>query len=163
MMPEEKRAEEATPQETPTSNSDLGRFKSLEAKQRALRNLKAPRRPGDPPLNPNNLGGRPPKDGPATRELRKMLRAKFPGDPQGRTYLKLVVESLIKSAIKGNIFAQQLLWERYEGRLPMPELTDLPVNIVVQVNRNQPRYPELKKSESGLLIEADTSESKAND
>lgn len=60
------------------------------------------------------------------------------------THLKLVVESLIKSAIKGNILAQQLLWKRYEGRLPMPELTDLSVNIVVKVNRNQPRYPEIK-------------------
>jgi len=159
-----RRAEEATPQETPTPNSDdLGRFKSLEAKQRSLRNLKAPRRPGDPPLNPNNLGGRLRSDGPATKTLRRLLRSKFPNDPKSRTFLDLIVESVCKQAIKGNVFAQQLVFDRIDGRLGLPVEQDLPCQITVVVNRNQERYPEMKRAKETTLLEGYNGEERGND
>jgi hypothetical protein len=170
-VPEETpRAEATTPlaspssQESPTSNPEnLGRFKSEAARARSLANLKPPRRPGDGPINPANPGGRPKKDGPATRELRSLLSKRFPGDPQNRTYLKLAVESLVKQAIKGNVFAQQLLWERLEGRMPMPVEGDLPAVINVIIERNKPRFPEIELSKDRLLIDAKAGNGRGND
>src|SRR5580765_7235164 len=104
-MAEETSRAEAPPNETPTPNSDdLGRFTSLQAKQRSLANLKPPRRPGDPPLNPQNPGGRPRKDGIFTSTARKFAKKKFPNDPAQRTYAELLVESMFKQAIRGNVF-----------------------------------------------------------
>jgi len=154
---DENRVAEASSQETPTSNPEnLGRFKSEAARARSLANLKPPRRPGDGPINPANPGGRPKKDGPATRELRRLLVKKFPNDAQGRTYLKLMIEGLLKAAIKGNVFAQQLVFERLEGRLPLPIESEMPCSITVVVNRNQPRYPEIDQAK---LIEGELPES----
>ena len=151
---EEQPKAEGTPAENPTSNPDLGRFKSLEAKQRSLQNLRPPFQPGQPaPAG----AGRPRSDGPATKELRRLLRKKFPKDPQQRSYLKLVVESLVKQAIRGNVFAQQLLWERLEGRVPLPTETDMPCNITLVVNRNVPQE-ECGKDRT-LLLEGRTSDS----
>ena len=155
-------ADIAGPPESPTGKPDkLGRFKSEEARARSLGNLRPPRRPGDPPLNPHNLGGRPPKDGPASRELRKLLRKKFPGDPVERTYMQLMIEGLVKAAIKGSTLAAALIFERLEGRLPLPVESEMPANITVIVNRNQPRNPEIDQQR--LLLEANTSTEKAND
>jgi hypothetical protein len=124
-MPEEKQAEEATSQQTPTTNSDLGRFTSLEKKQNSLANLKAPFKVGHPAL-PG--GGRPKQDGPETKELRKLLHARFPNDPQGRSYLRLVVEGVVKSAIKGNTYAADLIFFLIDCCLGMPFKGDLPRN-----------------------------------
>jgi|SRR4029077_3329752 hypothetical protein len=146
-------------EESPTGKPDksLGRFKSEEARARSLGNLKRPRRPGDPPLNPNNLGGRPKRDGIATRELRRLLLKKAPNDAQGRSHLQLVVESLIKQAEKGNVYAQQLIWEKIEGKVPLPlQGGEMPANITVVVNRNVSRADCELLKEGQLVLEANT-------
>jgi len=43
------------------------------------------------------------------QELIALLNKKFPGDEKERTYLKLLLEGMAKSAIKGNVHAAQLL------------------------------------------------------
>ena len=42
-------------------------------------------------------------------------------------YLKLMIEGLVKAAIRGNVFAQQLVFERLEGRLPLPIESEMPL------------------------------------
>jgi len=161
MAEEKPRAGEASPQENPTSKpDDLGRFTSLEAKQRSLQNLKPPFKQGQPaPAG----AGRPKKDGIFTSTARRFARKRFPGDAADRTYGQLVVEAMFKQAIKGNVFAAQLLFERLEGRMPMPIEGDLPCQITVVVNRNQPRYPQIElPKKDAIMLEADTS-SRAND
>lgn len=154
--------QDSAPAENPISKPDatesLGRFTSLEAKRRSLANLRAPFAKGQAP--PHGVG-RPKKDGPATRELRGLLTKKFPNDPQGRSYLKLMIEGLVKSAIKGNVLAANLIMERLEGRTPLPVESDMPCLITVVVNRNQQRYPEIDQQR--LMLEANTSSEKAND
>ena len=115
----------------------------LEAKQRSLGNLKPPFKPGQP--EPPGVG-RPRSDGPATKTLRKQLRKRFPNDPQGRRFIQLMIEGLVKQAIKGNVYAAGLIFERLEDRMPMPVEGDLPcvINDVVQPNKS--RYPEIDKN-----------------
>jgi hypothetical protein len=70
--------------------------------------------------------------------LRKLLVKRFPNDPQGRTYMKLVIEGVVKQAIRGNVFAAGLVFERLEGRMPLPVEGDMPAVINVIVRRNVP-------------------------
>jgi hypothetical protein len=70
-----------------------------------------------------------------------------------------MIEGLVKQAIKGNVYAAALVFERLEGRLGLPVESDLPCVINVVVQRNKERFPTLDKSK---LLEADTG-SKAND
>ena len=99
------------------------------------------------------------KDGIFASTARRFAKRKFPNDPANRTYGELVVEAMFKAAIKGNVFAAQLLFERLEGRMPMPIETDLPCQITVVVNRNQPRFPEIDQAKP---LEGNVS-AKAND
>jgi hypothetical protein len=162
-MPEEKAppenpAENSGNQSNPSNPSNLGHYKSAESKARALANLHKPFVKGERP--PARVG-RPPKDGPATRDLRKLLRRKFPGDPAERTYMQLMIEGLVKQAIKGNVYATALVFERLEGRMPLPIEADQPAVINVIVNRNVDRH-DIEARKESLLLEADTS-SRAND
>ena len=129
--------------ENPTTKPDtaesLGRFTSVEAKNRSLANLRPPFRKGQPaPVG----AGRPRKDGIFTSTARRFAKKKFPGDAASRTYGELVVESMFKQAIKGNVYAAQLLFERLEGRVALPSESEMPCVINVQLTLNKPRYPE---------------------
>jgi hypothetical protein len=160
-MAENPRAKATSP-ENPTPNfdsSDLGRFKSIEAKERSLGNLKPPFKAGHPAL-PG--AGRPRGDGPVTKELRKILRSNFPNDPQGRTYLRLVVEGLVKAAIRGNTFAAEILLERMDGKVPYPTEADLPATITVVVNRNVSRA-DCDLLKEGLVLEGTVEQKSVTD
>jgi hypothetical protein len=133
------------------SPTNLGRFLTPESKERSLKNRKPFKKGQGPPPGV----GRPKKDGPASRELRRILRSKFPGDRQERSYMRLVIEGLVNAAIKGNMLAASLIFDRLEGRLPFPIEGEMPATIVVQVHRNVPRA-ECELMKESLLVEGNT-------
>ena len=118
---------------TPEQKAELGRFRSAESKAKALANLRPPWTPGHVPK-----GGRPKTNTILLSEVRRQLRQKFAGDPQGRTTAALVVRALIVKALRGDVWACRLLFEA-NGGIPTPELLQAPPQVNVMVIRNQER------------------------
>ncbi len=52
--------------------------------------------------------------------LFQQLGEKVEGDPKERTFAELVVRSIIKEAIKGNVRAMELCLDRVDGKVPVP-------------------------------------------
>jgi len=70
------------------------------------------------PGNNANPTGRP-KD--LSRELRKQLQDKVPGDPKGRTYAQLFISQVISRSItKSDVMAKEI-FDRVEGRASLSD------------------------------------------
>jgi len=67
------------------------------------------------PGQSGNPGGRP-RTAKLSEASRAKLAAPVPGDPEGRTFAEAIVDSLARSALKGDIRAAQELADRAEGR-----------------------------------------------
>jgi hypothetical protein len=113
---------------------DLGRFKTVESRARALGNLKQPFVEGNIPQ-----GHRRKRDTEAERELNRALQMRKPGDPQRRTYLRKIMEKLAQKAAAGDINAIRIVLDRKLGRIRWSDEEPPPSVIVLQVVRNSVR------------------------
>jgi hypothetical protein len=83
-------------------------------KERSLRNLeKGMWKPGQS----GNPRGRPPNESSLTALLRQELANTCPADQKGRTWKELIVEAMMRLAIKGNSTAINTVFERIEGKV----------------------------------------------
>jgi hypothetical protein len=83
-------------------------------KERSRRNLeKGKRKPGQS----GNPRGRPPNESSLTVLLRQELDNICAADQKGRTWKELIVEALMRLAIKGNSTAINTVFERIEGKV----------------------------------------------
>jgi hypothetical protein len=85
---------------------------------------------------------------PFTEAVIKVLNRKVPNDPRGRIFVDLIVEALVRKAIKGNIRAIKEITDRVEGQVPLPredEHDQRPAITIISdksgPNRNVPPVP----------------------
>jgi hypothetical protein len=133
------------PEREPDGEHDLGRFKTAEAKQRSLANLR-PWNSADGRELGMRSGASRRQNAVFRQELKRQLAERVPGEKK-QTWREKVARKLIRKAAPGDVPAMRLLVERVDG-LPAG-LEDLlePQRVVVIVNRNVSRFgfepPEL--------------------
>ena len=135
------------PEEKP--DDDLGRFKSVESRNRALGNLKQPFVEGNIPQ-----GHRPKRDTEAERELNRALQMRKPGDPRRRTNLRRIMEKLAQKAAAGNVDAIRIVLDRKLGRIRWSDEEPPPSVIVLQVVRNSVRDGAAEESTLKKYVES---------
>lgn len=65
--------------------------------------------------------------------LRRLLRSKYPGDPQQRTVAEVLVARLIVLAMQGNSMAIKQIFDRIDGPVPTTiDGADGPIRLVVE-------------------------------
>jgi hypothetical protein len=55
--------------------------------------------------------------GPITGALLNLVNQRVPHDPRGRTYAKLIAETMVREVLKGNLSAIKEITDRVEGRV----------------------------------------------
>ena len=102
-----------------------------------------PQKKGEPSHNPNGRNGSEEKR--LTTLLRKEIKRIAPltqgGKPCTKTWEELIVEATMRLAIKGNPKALQTVWERLEGRMPLP----------VTGGDGEPLFPSVSEKTDGEL------------
>jgi hypothetical protein len=116
------------------ATGNAGEMLNLTGRARSLANLK-PFRPGHSVKSP----GRPRKNHILERELERALKLKVPSDPQGRSFYRLICESIARQAAKGSVEHARLIFDRTLGRVRDVDEPVYPTSIVVNVVRNQER------------------------
>jgi len=133
---------DASTSERGAERGELGRYRSVESRNRALSNLR--------PANSERArelgsisGNVRHQQAEFSRLLDQMLSRRFPGDKEHRTFKQALAEVLIGRAIAGDMQACKILLDRWAGPLPDFEDSFTPERVQVVVNLNVPRYPPI--------------------
>lgn len=85
---------------------------------------------------------------PLTEAVIKLLNRKVPNDPRGRIFVDLIVEALVRKAIKGDVRAIKEITDRIELRAPLARRDEYDERPAVTIiwdkpgpNRNVPSVP----------------------
>jgi hypothetical protein len=117
---------------------ELGRFKSAESRARSLANLRSVHTSEEAAQLGSSSGLARKQQSTLREELRRQLAE---CDAHGRTALERIIATMVKRAIRGDVQAARLLAD-VEGAFSEDFQ---PSRIVVVVNTNVERFPEMQK------------------
>jgi hypothetical protein len=85
------------------------------------------------PGESGNPKGRPRKPKCLTSLLKEELTKVNPEDPEGRTWIELIVLATLRLAMKGNKTALKEVWDRVDGKVVVPISTETTGPVEIRV------------------------------